>query len=114
MNISTFQSNRKVAQRTWGKLPITAIRSLEQLTKRFDVSVAAGDLLLIEGRWYVTHTGLLQLATRGHCVGIRVSPVKDFCDTTARRWAFKATVYKSRSCKGFVGFGDADPSNVSP
>jgi hypothetical protein len=23
-------------------------------------------------------------------------------------------VYKSRSCKGFVGHGDADPSNVSP
>jgi len=23
-------------------------------------------------------------------------------------------VYKSQSCKGFVGYGDADPSNVSP
>jgi hypothetical protein len=30
-----------------------------------------------------------------------------------RRWAFEATVYKSRACRGFVGFGDADPSNVS-
>jgi len=29
------------------------------------------------------------------------------------RWAFKAVVYKSRTCKGFVGYGDADPSNVS-
>src|SRR5207245_1668179 len=27
---------------------------------------------------------------------------------------FKATVYKSSRCKGFVGYGDADPSNVSP
>ena len=26
---------------------------------------------------------------------------------------FKATVYKSRTCQGFVGYGDADPSNVS-
>jgi hypothetical protein len=26
---------------------------------------------------------------------------------------FKATVFKSRICKGFVGYGDADPSNVS-
>ncbi|PYX48762.1 MAG: hypothetical protein DMG79_11050 [Acidobacteria bacterium] len=26
---------------------------------------------------------------------------------------FKATVYKSPTCKGFVGYGDADPSNVS-
>jgi len=31
-----------------------------------------------------------------------------------RRWAFKATVLRSRNCKGFVAFGDADPSNVSP
>src|SRR5258707_2112133 len=30
------------------------------------------------------------------------------------RWAFKATVYRSQRCKGFVGYGDADPSNVSP
>ena len=30
-----------------------------------------------------------------------------------RRYAFKATVYKSRTCQGFVGYGDADPSNVS-
>jgi hypothetical protein len=29
------------------------------------------------------------------------------------RWAFKATVYRSRTCRGFVGYGDADPSNVS-
>jgi len=31
----------------------------------------------------------------------------------ANRWVFKAVVYKSRSSKGFVGYGDADPSNVS-
>lgn len=26
----------------------------------------------------------------------------------------KAKVFKSRTCRGFVGFGDADPTNVSP
>jgi len=35
------------------------------------------------------------------------------CDPVVGRWLFKATVYKSRNCKGFVGYGDADPSNVS-
>jgi hypothetical protein len=30
------------------------------------------------------------------------------------RFAFKAIVYKSQGCKGFEGYGDADPSNVSP
>ena len=114
MKTNTFQSNRRLAQRIWGKLPVTAIRSLEELTKRFGLSVASGDLLFIDGHWYVTYTGLLQLARRHHCIGIRVSPVKEFCDTTASRWAFKATVYKSRNCKGFVGYGDADPANVSP
>jgi len=38
----------------------------------------------------------------------------EFSNPTSSRWAFKATVYKSAQCKGFVGYGDADPSNVSP
>jgi hypothetical protein len=29
------------------------------------------------------------------------------------RWVFRATVHKSRS-RSFVGYGDADPTNVSP
>jgi hypothetical protein len=40
--------------------------------------------------------------------------VPEFSDPAAGRWAFKATVYRSAKCKGFVGYGDADPSNVSP
>ena len=27
---------------------------------------------------------------------------------------FRAAVFKTRACRGFVGYGDADPSNVSP
>ena len=30
------------------------------------------------------------------------------------RWIFKATVYKTSKSRGSVGYGDADPSNVSP
>jgi hypothetical protein len=70
--------------------------------------------LLLAGRWYVTHAGLLGLAHRNHCAGIHVQPLSKFCDPSARRWAFQATVYKSPKCRGFVGYGDADPSNVSP
>jgi hypothetical protein len=40
--------------------------------------------------------------------------VPELSDPAAGRWAFKATVYRSAKCKGFVGYGDADPSNVSP
>jgi hypothetical protein len=78
------------------------------------LSVAAGDLIYLDHGWYVTHTGLLHLARNSRCAGIDVRPVTKFCDRGASRWAFKATVYKSRTCRGFVGYGDADPSNVSP
>jgi hypothetical protein len=39
--------------------------------------------------------------------------VLPFCDPLGQRWAFEATIFKSRACKGFVGYGDANPSNVS-
>jgi hypothetical protein len=44
---------------------------------------------------------------------MRVQPVKEFCDSNSSRYAFRATIYTSPTCKGFVGYGDADPSNVS-
>jgi hypothetical protein len=69
---------------------------------------------LLDGRWYVTHAGLLRLAQRGRCAGIRVEQVRKFCDPAASRWVFKATIYKNATSKGFVGYGDADPSNTSP
>src|SRR5438105_11202354 len=84
------------------------------LAKRYRFSVEAGDLLRLDGHWYVTHSGLIRLARRNHCAGIHVEPVAQFSDPATSRWAFKATAYKSRTCRGFVGYGDADPSNVSP
>ncbi len=76
-------------------------------------SVEAGDLLWLDGHWYVTHSGLIRLARRNRCAGIHVRPVPEFSEPSAHRWAFEATVYRSRACRGFVGYGDADPSNVS-
>ena len=61
----------------------------------------------------MTHAGLLQLALRRRCLGIPTALQEKVSDSNASRWIFKATVHKSpRSC-GFVGYGDADPSNVS-
>jgi hypothetical protein len=84
-----------------------------RLGKRYRFSVETGDLLWLDGHWYVSHSGLIRLARRNHCAGIHVEPVSEFSDPSTSRWAFKATVYKSRTCRGFVGYGDADPSNVS-
>jgi hypothetical protein len=89
------------------------VQQLGALIERYRLSVLSGDIQLLNARWYVTHTGLLGIATRLRCSGIRIHPVREFCDKALGRWAFKATVFKSRTCKGFVGYGDADPSNVS-
>jgi len=83
------------------------------LKKKHRFSMESGDLLWLDGHWYVSHSGLIRLARRSHCAGIHVEAVSGFSDPAASRWAFKATVYKSRTCRGFVGYGDADPSNVS-
>jgi hypothetical protein len=86
---------------------------LKELTNRYRFSIADGDLIWLQRGWYVTHTGLVRLASRKRCAGIHCKPVASFCDPQTQRWAFEATVYKSKTCRGFVGFGDADPSNVS-
>ena len=111
--LSAFRTNIRFARNTWGKLSPGTSQALRELTEIHNFSVVSGDLLLLGRKWYVTHSGLVGLAMRHHCAGIDVRLLPGFSDARASRWAFKATVYKSRSCRGFVGFGDADPSNVS-
>jgi hypothetical protein len=72
-----------------------------------------GEFFYIEGKWYVTHSGLLQIALRRRCLGIYTELLDKVCDLNVGRWVFKATVYKTSRSRGFVGYGDADPSNVS-
>jgi hypothetical protein len=109
----TCRSNAKLARATWGELSRTAVCGLKSLTEEYGLSIATGDLQFLEGRWYVTHVGLLRIAQRKHCCGIKSALVEQLSDPLAGRWIFRATVYKSPRSRGFVGFGDADPSNVS-
>jgi hypothetical protein len=98
----------------WGKaLTGPALESLKTFSEEFGSSVSAGDLLLLGRGWYVTHSGLIRLARRNRCHGITVRPDREFSTPNQSRWAFEATVCKSRTCRDFVGYGDADPSNVS-
>jgi hypothetical protein len=90
------------------------VGSLRSLTAELRLSVARGDLRLINGGWYVTHAGLMRLSHRRRCSGIRIRLIPEFCDASLSRWVFETVVYKSKRSKGFVGYGDADPSNVSP
>ena len=107
------RSNVASARARWNNLGSSAVSLLQELTRDYLLCVPLGDLILLEGRWYVTHAGLLRLARRKRCSGIRVQPVRDFCDPNHGRWVFAATVFTSRDCKGFAGYGDADVSNVS-
>ena len=109
-----LREDLRVAKRIWGDLKKPLKDSLRGLLERHGLSITAGDLLLIDGRWYVTHSGLLRIAARKHCNGMLVRPVDNLTDRTASRFAFSATVFTSPTCKGFEGYGDADPSNVSP
>jgi hypothetical protein len=104
--------NLNAAKLLW---PMTAwqISQLRFLCQEFGFSVSSGDLTLIDGKWYVTHTGLLHLARDRHCTGIWAKPLESFCRPENSFWVFKATVFKSAKCKGFDGYGDACPGNVS-
>jgi hypothetical protein len=107
------RTNLLAARRRWPTMNRHQIQNLRLLTRSYQFSVVGGDLILLESGWYVTHTGLIRLASRRRCRGINVQPIPEFSDSRNGRYAFKATVYRSRTCQGFVGYGDADPSNVS-
>jgi hypothetical protein len=110
----SLRQNIRLARSRWpnviGKM---GVQQLKALTQQYEFSIAQGDLMWLERGWYVTHTGLVRLARRCRCAGIHAKPIPEFCNAQAQRWAFEATVYKSKTCRGFVGYGDADPSNVS-
>jgi hypothetical protein len=109
----TFRTNLKLARQLWGQLSVATSQALRQLTQKYALSVAAGDVQFLNGGWYVTHSGLLQLASRRGCRGINTTLQDKVSDFASGRWVFKAIVYKNAHSKGFVGYGDADPSNVS-
>jgi hypothetical protein len=82
------------------------------MTRTLRLSVRVGDVLMLDGRWYVTHSGLLRVAQRRKCSSITTELVENVSTPSKGRWVFKATVLQSES-QSFVGYGDADPSNVS-
>jgi hypothetical protein len=108
-----FRRNIKSAGLRWGNLTQASVRTLAALTQQYCLSVDAGQLQIIDGRWYVAHSGLLRVAFTRRCAGIRTDLLQRLSDPRANRWIFRAIIYKSVKSKGFVGYGDADPSNVS-
>jgi hypothetical protein len=103
-----------VARQIWGDVGRAKLAELRSLVQRACVSVTLGDVCFLENSWYVTHAGLLRLAHRKRCAGITTNIEEHVSDPLIHRWVFKAFVYTSPNSAGFVGYGDADPSNTSP
>jgi len=113
--LARVSANLRAARTRWpNRLSRETLCRLKTITKEHQLSVSSRELTLLDGSWYVTHSGLLKLATRNRCAGIHVSHLIKQSDPVNSRWVFKATVFRSKTCKGFVGYGDANPSNVSP
>ena len=114
LEMKLLRKNFRLAKRILGSpLGPRMMSQLKTLSRNYGFSVEAGELQIIDRSWYVTHTGLLRLARRKRCRGIHVEAVDSLCDSAANRFVLKATVYPSKESAGFVGYGDADPSNVS-
>ncbi len=106
--------NLRIVKRVYPTLSLAGLAALRELTRTLRLSVCRGEVVCIDGKWYVSNTGLLRVALRQRCRGIRTVLQERQSDPLSGRWVFKATVYKDSDSNGFVGYGDADPSNVSP
>jgi hypothetical protein len=113
MKMTAGQTSIRAARRLWTNLSREAVNRLREIANQHNFSVSAGDLIYLNGGWYVTHTGLLGLAYRKRCCGIHVEAVASLSDPGTSRFVLKATAFPTKSSSGFVGYGDADPSNVS-
>jgi hypothetical protein len=107
------RQNVSMAKRIYPGITKSQLAVLRSLTSELSLSTRRGELLQIDGKWYVSHSGLIRIAHRRRCSGIDTSLEQKMTDVSAKRWVFRAVVHTCPS-KAFVGYGDADPSNVSP
>jgi len=108
------RQNLSIAKKLYPTVTDLQLTVLRETSRGLHLSISSGDLTMLEGKWYVTHSGLLRVAARRRCQVIKTELEQTTSQPSSGRWIFKATVFKSRPCRGFVGYGDADPSNVSP
>ena len=93
--VNSIRHEMSIARQTWRDLEVARLKDLRYLLVRYKFSVILGEITRIDSRWYVTHSGLLQLASRRGCRGIRTILQNQFSDLTAGRWVFKAIVLRS-------------------
>ncbi len=95
-----LRRNVKCARNNWGRLSKNSICLLAELTTSYSLSIAAGHLQLLDGRWYITHSGLLRLAFR--VLGSREVP-RIVREVKLRKW------FEQRSASNARPTMSADP-----
>jgi hypothetical protein len=109
-----IRQNLRLVKQLYPGLSRLTLCALRNITESFGLSVSRGEISCIADKLYITHAGLIRIALRRQCRGIRTHLQERQSDAHSGRWVFKATVYKGRESRAFVGYGDADPSNTSP
>ena len=104
--------NLSVAKKLCPQVTALQLQALREISNTLRLSISGGELQMLEGKWYVTHSGLLRMAEKRRCIGIQSELEQTVSKPSEGRWVFRATVLKSPS-EAFVGYGDADPSNGS-
>jgi hypothetical protein len=107
-----IRENLRAVKELYPHVTSSQLLVLRELSRTLGLSVRSGDLLMLDARWYVTHSGLLRVAQRRRCSSITTELAEGVSNPKEGRWVFKATVVKSGT-EHFVGYGDADPTNVS-
>src|SRR5947209_3281468 len=93
--VKLMRQNLRTAKRLYRGVNELQLSMLREIGASLQLSISSGDLILLEGRWYVTHSGLLRTARRMRCSGITTELEGDVSNPTAERWVFKATVCQS-------------------
>src|SRR6266851_8633878 len=94
------RQNLSIAKKLYPQVTELQLLVLREISRTLRLCISSGDLTMLEGKWYVTHSGLLRIATRRRCAGIETELEPAASAPPVGRWIFKATVFKSPSCKG--------------
>src|ERR1700726_3226139 len=77
---------RRLAITIWGKeISRPQLIAIRDLVEKFGFSLTLGEIQLLNGNWYVTHAGLLSLAQRRRCEGIRTILLPQLSDPALSR-----------------------------
>ena len=111
---SRHRKQVRIARRLWGPISRIALENLRELVKRYDLSVSVwrphlfAVWLVCDARWSAAIGSAEPLHWHRRCSSCRIF---QSCSVPVGIQGHRLQVPK---CRGFVGYGDADPSNVSP